>query len=73
MNACEVDGGRAFAFCKPPPFAYYRLCCFCANVTAAPLEGTMGDGKVRILDLACRGGALDDRISAVCKQAASSI
>jgi hypothetical protein len=48
---------------------------FCANVTAAPLEGTMGDGKVRILDLACRGGALEDRVSAVCKQAnaASSI
>ena len=28
----------------------------------------MGDGKVRIMDLACRGGALDDKVSAVCKQ-----
>jgi hypothetical protein len=28
----------------------------------------MGDGKVRIMDLACRGGSLEDRISAVCKQ-----
>jgi hypothetical protein len=43
------------------------IVCF-ANLTAAPLEGTMGDGKVRILDLACRGGNLEDRISAVCKQ-----
>ncbi len=27
----------------------------------------MGDGKVRVMDLACRGGALEDRITAVCK------
>ena len=41
MNACEIEGGRAFAFC------------------------TMGDGKVRVMDLACRGGSLEDRVSAV--------
>jgi WD40 repeat protein len=48
------------------------LCRHCSSMQFQSSEcfrsGTMGDGKVRVMDLACRGGSLEDRVSAVCKR-----
>jgi hypothetical protein len=47
------------------------LCQHCSSTQFQSSEcfrlGTMGDGKVRVMDLACRGGSLEDRVSAACK------